>query len=103
MVSDAKGSFKAGDVAVPGSCDERIKKTSLLGRIRRRPSAVRDVLASPRHHLPRVGLFQPKGMGDVTIGIVERFSKDVRGPFSRRQRFHEHENTTRQCLASFRS
>src|SRR5262245_28224848 len=49
------------------------------------PSAIRDALPSASHHLPRVGLFKPKGVRDVAVSIVERFPKDVIGSFGGRQ------------------
>jgi hypothetical protein len=54
--SDAKSPFQAGDIAILGGRSERIEKTSLLGRFRGHPAAIRDVLASARNHLSRVGL-----------------------------------------------
>ena len=100
---ERKRSFEAGDVAMLGGGDESLKKTSLLGRIRRHPSAIRDVLTSASHHLPRVGLFKPKDIRDVTICIVERLPKDVRGSFGGRQLFQQYQDAQRQCLAAFRS
>ena len=64
---DAKSPVEAGHVAVLGGGDERLEETSLLARIRRHPSFTSDVLASTGHHLPRVGLFEPKGIRDITI------------------------------------
>jgi hypothetical protein len=49
-----------------------------------RVSAVGDVLPSARDDLPRVRLFNPKDLRDVTVRIIERFSEDVRGSFGRR-------------------
>ena len=86
-----------------GGCDKSFKKTSLLGRIRRHPSATSDVLPSTSHHLPCVGLFEPKDIRDVTIWIVECLPKDVRGSFGARQLFQQQPKPTRQCLATFRS
>jgi hypothetical protein len=43
------------------------------------------MLPSASDHLPRVRLFNPKEVCDVTVGIVERFPKDVCGSFGGRQ------------------
>ena len=86
-----------------GCCDERVEKTSLLGRTRGHSSAIGDVLPGASHHLPRVGLFKPKDVRDITIWIVERLPKDVGSSFGGRQLFQQQQNPKRQCLASFRS
>ena len=83
--SDAKNPLEAGDVASLGRGNEGVEKTSLLGRIRGHPSAIRDVLPSASHHLPRVGLFKPKDVRDVAVCVVERLPKDVGGSFRGRQ------------------
>jgi hypothetical protein len=83
--SDAKYPLEAGEVAVLGRGNEGVEKTSLFGRIRRHPAAIRNVLASARHQLPRVGLFKPKEVPDLTVWVVERLSKDVGGSFRGRQ------------------
>ena len=79
--TDAKNAFEVGDVAVVGRCDERFKKTSPLGALRGHPSAINEVPPSASYNLPRVGLFKPKDLRDITVWIVERLPKDVRGSF----------------------
>jgi hypothetical protein len=83
--SDVKSPFEAGDVAVLGRGDESVEKTSLLGRTRGQPSAIRDVLPGASHYLPHVGLFKPKGVREVAVWIVESLPKDVGGSFRGRQ------------------
>src|SRR5262245_34035392 len=79
--SNAKNPLEACDVAGLDCGDERIEKTSALGRIRRGPSTIRDVLARARHHLPRVGLFKPQTVRDFPVWIVERLAQDISGSF----------------------
>ena len=100
--SDAKCPLEAADVAVLGRGNERVEKTSLLGRIRRHPAAIRDVLASASHHLPRVGGLKPKDVPDLTVWIVERLSKDVGGTLRRRQLLQQQQDSRLQTLASLR-
>jgi hypothetical protein len=103
MVANARQEiFETGDVAMSSGCDERVEKTPVIGRTRGHPSDVRDVVPGSSHHLPRIGLFEPKEIRDITVWIVERFPKDVRGSFGGRQLFQQQENATRQCLTSFR-
>src|SRR5262245_59142194 len=83
--SAAKSSFEAGEVAILGGCEESLKESPLLSRIRWRLSAVSDTLASAVHHLPRVGLFKPEGVRDVAVCVVERLPKNVSGSFRGRQ------------------
>ena len=80
-----KEPFEAGNIAAPGSGDEKVDKMSLCGRIRRSPSAIGDVLASAGRHLPHVGLLKSKDARDVMVRIVERLSQDVCRSFRRRQ------------------
>ena len=98
-----KETFEAGDIAAVGCCDERVEKTSLLGRTRGHPSAIGDVLTGASHYLPRVGLFKPKDARDVTVCIVERLSKDVRSSFRGRQLLKQYQDSQLQRLALFRS
>jgi hypothetical protein len=80
-----KETFEAGNIAAPGSGDEKVDKMSLCGRVRRPPSAIGDMLASAGRHLPRVGLFKSKDVRDVMVRIVERLSQDVCSSFRGRQ------------------
>jgi hypothetical protein len=86
-----------------GRGNESVEKTSLLGRIRRHPPAIRDVLPSAPHHLPRIGRLKPKEVRDLTASIVERLPKDVGGSFGGRQLLQQQQNPKRQCLGAFRS
>ena len=79
--TDAKNAFEVGDVAVVGRCDERFKKASSLGVLRGDSLAVNDMAPSASYDLPRVGLFKPKNLRDITVWIVERLPKDVRSSF----------------------
>ena len=72
-----------------GCCDERVEKTSLLGRTRGHSPAIGDVLPGASHHLPRVGLFKPKDVRDITTWIVERLPNDVGSSFGGRQLFQQ--------------
>jgi hypothetical protein len=67
------------------------------------PAAMSDALPGASHQLPRVCLSKPKDVRDVTVCIVERLPKDVRGAFGARQPFQQQQNPTRQGLAPFRS
>jgi len=60
--------FEAADISALGCCEERVEKTSLLGRTRGQPSAIGHVLPSATYHLPRVGLFETNKVRDVTVG-----------------------------------
>jgi hypothetical protein len=86
-----------------GCCGERVEETSLLGRTHGHPSAIRDVLARASHDLPRVGLFEPKDIRDVTVCIVERHSKDERSSLPGRQPLRQCQDPQLQRLASFHS
>jgi len=55
------------------------------------------MLPSASHHLPCVGLFEPKGR------IVERLAKDISGPFSRRQPLQQPQKSRLQALGVFDS
>jgi len=81
-----------GDVAIVGCCDERIEKTSLLGRTHADSSAISDVLASAGYQLARVGLVKLKCLGDVAVRIVECLPEDERGAFGRCQPFQQQHN-----------
>ena len=83
--------------------DKRVEKASVLGRTCGHASAIGDVLPGASHYLPSVGHFKPKDGRDVAVGIVERFSEDVRGSFGRRQPLQQQANPTCQRLASFSS
>ncbi len=61
------------------------------------------MLPSASDHLPRVRLFNPKDVRDVTVRIVERLSKDVRRSFNGRQPFQQEPHPHLQRLPSFRS
>src|SRR5262245_44741110 len=52
-------------------------------------SAARDPLPGARHHLPRVGFFQPQHVRDLAVGILERLAKDERGPLGRFERLEQ--------------
>ena len=82
---DAKHSLEANNNASLGGGNEGVEKTSMLGRIRGHLSAMSEMLTSASHHLPRVGLFKPKGVRDVAVCVVERLPKDVSGSFRGRQ------------------
>jgi hypothetical protein len=43
------------------------------------------MLPSASHHLPRVDLFKPQSVRDLSVWIVERLPKDVGGSFRGRQ------------------
>jgi hypothetical protein len=55
----AQSPFEVGNVSIVGGSNERVEKTSLIGRVRGCASAVQHVLTCARHHLPRAGLFNP--------------------------------------------
>ena len=82
-----KETFEVVDIAVLGRADEGVEKTFLLGRTRGHPSTAGNVPPRASHYLPRVYLFKPEDVRDITIRIVERLSKDVRGSFGGRQPF----------------
>ena len=58
------------------------------------PGALLVRSPSASHHLPRVGLSEAKDVRDVTVCIVERLSKDERGPFRGRQLFQQQPDPT---------
>ena len=91
------------DVSRVGGRHERIEKTSSLGGIRGHPSAIRDVLPSATHHLPRVGLFKPEDVRDVAVWVIERFSKNVGCSLRRRQFLQQQQDPCLEPLGSFRS
>jgi hypothetical protein len=66
----------------------------LVGRIHRSVPTIGDMLSSAGHKLPNVGFFEAKNARDFTIWVVERFPKNVRGPFCRREPLQQDENRT---------
>ena len=77
----AKTPFEAGGVAIADRRDECFKKTSSLGALQGYRSAIYEVPPSASYDLPRIGLFKPKDVRDITVWTVECLSKDVRRSF----------------------
>jgi hypothetical protein len=51
------------------------------------------VLSRAGDDLPRVGFFESQDIRDVTVGIVERLSKDEGGPLGGRQLFQQQQHS----------
>ncbi len=91
------------DVAILRGRDEGVEKASASGRTRGLPAAIREVLPSARHDLPRVGLFEPEDIRDRAVRAVERLPQDVGGSLLGRQPLQQQLESGRQRLASFHS
>jgi hypothetical protein len=71
---------------LPSGCsDERFEKASLLARTHRRTAPVGDMLASSSYPLASVRLFELQNFGDLPIGIIECFPKNIRCSFHGRE------------------
>ena len=64
-------------------------------------SAVRDALTGASHYLPRIGLFEAQGAGDVAIRILEGLAENVGSSLGRGQRVEQQPEPTRERLSVF--
>jgi hypothetical protein len=76
-----KESFKCGKIAFLRRDDEGVQETSLLARTHRFATPIADVLARARDELSRVRFGRLNGVGDLIVGIIERFAQNIRGAF----------------------
>lgn len=89
-----KKRLQSGESALVGRGEKRSQKTLLLGRIRGGVATVGNMPPSAAHELATVHLFESKNLCNLTIGVVERFAKNICGPFRRREPLQKDEDCT---------
>lgn len=95
--------FQRSEVTLLRSFHESSQKPLPLSCADRRAAPVRDVFSSATDELAHVGLLQLKNLGNMTVCIVERLSKNIGCPFGRRELLKQQKNRELQGLATFGS
>ena len=77
--------LKLRQSALLSSGEEYVEEVPLCCRIYGTVLTVDDMLPGAGHELADIGFFESQEVRDLTIGIVERYSKNVRSAFCRRE------------------
>ena len=98
-----KESLERGKLAFLSRGDERIHEAALLHHVDSPPTSLCDVPPRAGNQLPRIGFAHLQDLSDLSVRIVEGFSKDIRGSFGGSEPFEQQQHRELERLTALRS
>ena len=95
-----KQAFERGQVALTSRSGKGLEKAPPFSRARGRVTPCSDMLTSPDHELARIRFFKFEDFGNLSVGVIERFAKNISGSFRGRKPLEQQQDGELQSLTA---